>query len=379
MGNTPALDTREGKVSGYEYLKRKVGILPEAIKCLEAVLHRDKERLLELIPELFKAFNDIDLVDDNMKIDPEIVNGLLVIMTNSNKSLENIAEKLKVDQEIIQFCLKLSGLAKGDDDDIPKRLADFFQSPLVEKALKSLEIPMELLKPFLYLTFGAFQYKFLPNILKNLNILQHVDLKFISFLMSLFQSYLSLQVPYDKPLYQDSDHRLIPLEQLMDCLKPVCKQFNIDYELALIAIRIRQGDIFIIEDRQDYMQTLLPCENLRKFAMGVCGVLTLPIRFQRKFEHYPKNFHQEATFESSCEILCDMLNINPIVPRIMMLDDEALDLVETNFGFPKKAVSLYDIIILACMVCSNVDKLSPLSIRRNGFERIQKISQAERN
>ena len=341
MGNTIALDIREGKMAGYEYLKKKIGIVPEAIKCLEAILRRDKAKLLDLIPELFKAFNDMDLVEDHLKIDPEIVNGLLIIMTNSNKSLENIADKLKVDQEIIQFCLKLGGLVRGDEDEIPKRLREFLQSPLVAKAIKSLEIPLDLLEPLLYLTFGAYQYKDLPAYLKGLNILQHVDLKFITFLISLFQSYLSLQVPYDKPLYRESEHRLIPLEHLMECLKPVCKQFNLDYELALIAIRIRQGDIFIIEDRQDYIHTLLPSENLRKFTMGVCGTLTLPIRFERKFEHYPDSFHHQATFESSCEILCEMLNINPIVPRIMMLDDEALDIVETKFGFPKKAVSLY--------------------------------------
>ena len=174
--------------------------------------------------------------------------------------------------------------------------------------------------------------------MQRLNVFQHVDFTFVTYLISLYQSYLYLHLPTKHAIYAESENRIIPLEALSESMKPICKELCLEHEFALIATRLRQGDIFIIQDHQDHLITLLPCENLRKLTMGICGILTLPIKFDRKFHDYPNEFHPSISFESSCEIICEMLNINPIVPRIMMLDNEALDLVEKLFHFPKKAV-----------------------------------------
>ena len=127
---------------------------------------------------------------------------------------------------------------------------------------------------------------------------------------------------------------------------PVCKRLFIDSELALIAIRIRQGDFYIIEDYQSYLNILLPNEQVRKLAMSVCGIMTLPIMFNRKFDKYPDQFDHAITFEGACEMLCEMLNINPIVPRMMMFDPDTLSMIEERFGMPKKALAWFVVTLI---------------------------------
>eukprot|EP01022_Parablepharisma_sp_SALTPOND_P003655 TRINITY_DN114_c0_g1_i2.p1 TRINITY_DN114_c0_g1~~TRINITY_DN114_c0_g1_i2.p1 ORF type:complete len:1555 (+),score=215.65 TRINITY_DN114_c0_g1_i2:2808-7472(+) len=342
LGSRPAICSAAGE-SGYEFLKKKLGIVPQVLVCLEAVVKRDNEKLLDELPNLIRALHDLDRLPSEIRVKPEIISGLLTILTGNQKSLENFAELMKVDQGLIQLCLKLINITKGGEDKIEKQLLDFQQSPLLNKVWRRLGIPADVIDTFLTLTFRTYNLENPNRLLQKLSVIQHVDISFLQFLLALTNSWSSLQSPLNMPLYRGSEKRTSAIEDLKRYLTPVCKRLFIDPELALIAIRIRQGDFYIIEDYQNYLNILLPNENVRKFAMGVCGVLTLPVKFNREFNEYPDQFNHALTFEGACEMLCELLNINPIVPRIMMFDDNTLNMIEERFGMSKKAVRIISV------------------------------------
>ena len=338
MGNAPALENDFGATTGYDYLKKKIGVLPTALVCLQALIERDTSKLVDELPNLVKEFNDFDRIPDAMKIKPQIISGLMTIIIANNKSLENMAESMHVKQELIELCLKITSITKGGEEGIASRLMEFIQSPIIAKVWSTLGIPSDTIEAFLILTFRRYNMEFPNRLLQRLNMAQHVDIPFYQFLMTLTNSYATLQSPSTKPITRDAEIRQGEITNLKKYMTPVCKRLRVDVDLALISVRLRQGDFYIIEDYQDYLNILLPNANVRKMAMGVCGFFTLPIQFTRKFGEYPEKFTHSLTFESACEMICEMLNINPIVPRMMMLDDEALNLIESKFGFSRKAV-----------------------------------------
>ena len=120
---------------------------------------------------------------------------------------------------------------------------------------------------------------------------------------------------------------------------PLFKRLNVDAELALLAIRLRQGDFYIIEDKAQYLQAMLPTPEIRKLTMGLCGILTCPIKFRRVLGNYPVKHRYNVTFEGALEMLSDILGINPIVARLVAFDPNAYEYVQTQHDFPKSAVS----------------------------------------
>ncbi len=300
---------------------------------------------MDEIPNLIKEFDDFDRLPEAMKIKPEVVSGLMTIITGNNKSLENMAESMDVKQELIELCLKLTNITKGSENDIENRVVEFMQSPSIAKVWSTLGIPVDVIESFLMLTFRTYNLEAPSRLLQKLNMAQHADIGFLQFLLSITNSYATLQSVGTPPMYRDTERRHVEIENLKKYMTPVCKRLAIDPDLALIGVRLRQGDFYIIEDYADYLSILLPSENIRKMAMGITGMLTLPITFKRSFGTYPEEFKADLSFESACEMICDMLNINPIVPRMMMLDDVALNLIESKYGFSRKAVSEWEFML----------------------------------
>jgi len=354
-GKQRCLD-KELAVTGYEYLKNKLGIVPEVLVCLEHAIKMQPDKLIEDIPILIKSLIDLDRLPEEMRVKPEIISGLLAILTGNNNSLEKLAEAMKVDPGLIEVCMKISSITRHGEYDIPKYLREFLQSPLLARVWNKLKINPEIMDALLTLTFRTYNIENPNRLLQKLNMIQHVDISFAQFLLATTNSYAELQSIRMPIMSQNSERRLATIEELKKYVTPVAKKFFIDPDIALIAMRIRQGDFFIIEDYANYLHPLLPTPNARKLAMGMCGVMTLPVSFSREFDDYPDTFEFNLTFESAVEMLCDLFKINPIVARIMMMDDKALNLCQERFGMNKKVLCWFivTLINLPIFVLENV-------------------------
>ena len=343
MGTRQSLNPNEGPTV-YEYLKKKIGIVPEALMMLESYKNGDSKKLIDDIPNLIKVLNDLDRIPDEAKVDSEIISGLLTLLTGSNKSLEKLAEVLRVKQELIELCLKMTAINQGSEEDIPARLLEFQQSPLISKVWSTLGISQDTIDAFLSLTFRTYKIDNPDSIFEKLNVMQHMDQGFLMLLLSITNSWSSIRTVTDTPMNCESQKRHQDIETLQKTLKPVCKRLLIDPDLALVGVRLRQGDFYIIDDYKDYLHILLPTDEVRKMAMGVCGILTHPARFTRNLWEYPDKFEHEISFEGATEMLCELFNINPMVARMTMMDKAALNEIETTFKISKKTVKRFSVI-----------------------------------
>ena len=69
-----------------------------------------------------------------------------------------------------------------------------------------------------------------------------------------------------------------------------------DKDLAIIGLRLRQGDWHIIDDYSEYLAPFLPTNKVRKIAMGICGMLRCPVKFHTPLFKYPDKFHYPVNF-----------------------------------------------------------------------------------
>ena len=204
----------------------------------------------------------------------------------------------------------------------------------------------------LKLTSDSFEISNLTTILTELNVVKMVDIDFASCLAAIAKSWAATKSSLNKPLIAINDSRKKIIGELMTCLDAFCKKIGVDLTLALVGIRLRQGDYFIIEDEASFLSMLLPTPIVRRYTMSLCGILTLPVSFQLKYGDYPETFTEGLSFESASMSLCSLLKINPFVPRLMALDENTLKLVESKFGFSRKAVILYlSSLIIDGLVC----------------------------
>ncbi len=362
-----------GRITGYEYLKKKLGILPQALKCLEGVFRENPSQLIEDLPLLLKEMSDMDRLKEHLKIPHEIIGAILTLITGKGVSMEFMASQMGVNLELIELCMKLTSITKGDLNDIGKRIASFLQAPLIRRVWKVLNIDPDRIAPLLYMSFAGFEADAVSDLMRGLNIVQHIDMGCTKFLSAMAMSWASLQTLGNYKLERDSEARMIPLEFLQAALYPVAKKFKLDPELALIGVRLRQGDFFILEDKRDYLEILLPNDNCRKVAMGMCGTFTLPIQFKHTLGDYPAKFKPHLTFEGSCELLCSMFKINPIVARLANFDNETLDYIQKHFGYSKQMMSW----LIITLINLPIFMLEGISLREYKRALILKRMQAE--
>lgn len=173
-----------------------------------------------------------------------------------------------------------------------------------------------------------------------------MDPDFACLVAGLARSWSQIQCNKTADLTRESEARKQRISELLPYLEIFCTKFGIDKTLALIGVCLRQGDFFILEDEAQFLTPILPSSRVIRAAMGLCGILTLPVSFKRKFNEYPETFDDQLSFESSCENICQILKVNPIVPRLANLDNEALKLVETKFGFSSKAMAWFIVTLI---------------------------------
>eukprot|EP00826_Nyctotherus_ovalis_P047432 TRINITY_DN5454_c0_g1_i1.p1 TRINITY_DN5454_c0_g1~~TRINITY_DN5454_c0_g1_i1.p1 ORF type:complete len:426 (+),score=115.22 TRINITY_DN5454_c0_g1_i1:57-1334(+) len=173
------------------------------------------------------------------------------------------------------------------------------------------------------------------------SISPNVDHEFASFLTAVAACHSRTQSFSHEAAAKDSELRKAAVESLVPYLETFCGKFGIESTLALVGMCLRQGNFFVLQDESPFLKTLLPNAIVTRMAMALCGILTLPIVFQQKFAEYPLNFEDSLAFESACESLCNLLNLNPIVPRLAALDYKALELIEHRYGFPKRVLAWF--------------------------------------
>ncbi len=142
------------------------------------------------------------------------------------------------------------------------------------------------------------------------------------------------------------------LQELKRSLLPICSRLNFELDLAIVGIRLSQGDVLIIDEYKNYLQTLLPSDEVRNLAMSISGVLTLPPIFPRGLPWRPvdqgKNVDPANTiswqcedgvgFGHCCDVLSALLKVNPIIPRMAFLDPYSLCLIQGQTQIPPQAV-----------------------------------------
>ena len=156
--------------------------------------------------------------------------------------------------------------------------------------------------------------------------------------MSFSKGYTAIKVFERSALSQDSKIRDKIASEITKHAKPLFKLLNLDSDMALLAIRIKQGDFYIIEDKAQYLLPMLPTPQIRKLAMGMCGALSSPIKYQNKINYYPPKHQYMLTFEGALELIADTLGINPLVARLVTFDMETYQAIEDRYKFPKQAV-----------------------------------------
>jgi len=371
FGDKQSIDDSQENTNGFEYLKRQTGIVPEVLKCLDAVLKDDSEKLIVEIPNMIRVLCDLDLIPEHTKIMPEIVSGLLSILTGTDSSIEKLAEEIKIETGLIDLCIMIANISQFNDEKRREKLTALVQSQKFTKVIEKLKIQPEVIESLLLLTFTAFDKDSMIPFFVKLGILPHIDPAFAKFMLINASNYLQLQIPSGNAYYKESKRRKQDVNECKKYIDSICKKLNIDKNIALIGTRLRQGDFYIIEDYQLYLQPLLASVNARKLAMGICGCMTLPIKFEHKFDCYPDTWDHKTTYEGSCEMLCELMNINPIIPRIVQLDEETLKLLEENFSIPRQIIA-WLIISLYNFSSPTLDALAIYSFKKRiHFKKLQ--------
>jgi hypothetical protein len=109
--------------------------------------------------------------------------------------------------------------------------------------------------------------------------------------------------------------------------------------LAIINLRINQGDFHIINDQKEFLLGMLPNKKIRRLAMGLCGTLINPIDFKYEPYKFSNIFKNSATFDGANEILSSLLSLNPIIPRLVAFDLDTYEAIQVKYGVPKEIVN----------------------------------------
>ena len=128
------------------------------------------------------------------------------------------------------------------------------------------------------------------------------------------------------------------VKELEENLGPLCSPFGVPLELAVVNVRLRQGDFLIIEDYQEYLTPLLPDQQCRDLAMGICGILHCPIKYQYQLGNYPKELTLGGNFDRALDYMKNSLKINPLVFRLCTFDRDALKYVENQYQVPRQVL-----------------------------------------
>lgn len=108
--------------------------------------------------------------------------------------------------------------------------------------------------------------------------------------MSISKGFINRDI-YDTKSYELATKiREENLHELKINIKPLTRALRLENDLAVIGLRLTQGDWKIIDDYEQYMSPFLPTPKVRKVVMGLCGMLRCPVKFHTPLYKYPDKF-----------------------------------------------------------------------------------------
>ena len=165
-----------------------------------------------------------------------------------------------------------------------------------------------------------------------------MDLTFVKALLSISKGYTVTRYFEKKDISKESKIREKINKDIVKYGAPLFKMINMDPDVALLSIRLKQGDFYIIEDMEEFLRPILPTSKIRKLTMGVLGMITCPVHYDNEMNAYPQTFKKKVTYEGALELVSDVLDLDPIVSRLATFDYDAYDAIESKLKFPKQAV-----------------------------------------
>ena len=96
------------------------------------------------------------------------------LMTGRGKSLEAVAIKLNIKEELVELCVRLGALAKYEMC-IENNIRELKQSPSVSMAFRHLGVQPEVIEALIKLSFNTAKSDEIPEIMERLGLKQYLD------------------------------------------------------------------------------------------------------------------------------------------------------------------------------------------------------------
>ena len=278
-----------------------------------------------------------------MFINPHIVPSILALIQGKGSiPMEELAEKIGVPLELLETCIKVSGVTKKENK-IPAKVNQLLSSPIMHKFWDVIKVSPEIIENLVNLSFNSLPLDDCEKTISIFHINNAVDLTFTKSIISIVKSYVAIQGGSSLYLDRKSKQYTTTLEDMKVGVRAICKFVIMDENFILPLMRLRQGDFFIIEEYQRNFVAFLPGKKTRELAMGLSGMATLPIMFNslKKADMLKDGVDTSLTFRNAAEIVCSSLKINPIVARLAAVDMPTIKELSKETNTPVAVVSLY--------------------------------------
>ena len=270
-------------------------------------------------------------------INPDLVSGILSIASGKDYSIEDIADKLGIEHYVVEMFLFLANFSKGEKPPA-KILSKVANCAAFYKYCFHLQFDPKTFLKMLTLSFNLIKYEDVGELISTLQLKEIVEENFLKALMAISKSYRIGKMLEKGEVSKLSNERKQGISELQTYATPFFKMIDLNPNLAIIGIRLREGDFYILEDYKQYIQKLLPTPQTLKITQAMCGVLATPIKFFNPPNNLSNQFKYKESFEGALELMADVLGINPIVARIASFDKETYHYLEEKHGIPKGAV-----------------------------------------
>ena len=340
------MKTEKPKISILTYLSRCLGVIPEVLECIIDVMKCECDLLTESIKKLVQAINDMR--GENI-IDPNLIVGIISIARGKFDQLDQLASKIGIRQEIVELCVSLATFGKctGSDSKLEKKLMEIRMNPGILQAWKFLGMRADIMEEIFRLSYNRVKLEDMIDILEKLGIKQYYVDDFLLGILAIMRGRYTFPILGEEGVAENSPICKDIMIHLEKHLKPICDhKLYIDYDIAIMAIRIMQGDFFVLDDKKMYLMPFLPNSKVLDCCMGMCGMISLPVDFSNEIGHFPEMPGNKIRFDTACTILCNTLNINPILCQLVCLDGKAIQKIAEITEIKPQVVSFFKSIII---------------------------------
>lgn len=184
-----------------------------------------------------------------------------------------------------------------------------------------MQLTKEVLYSILSMSFGYCKPSEFPSFLQTLKVFNHVEMPVAKSIMYLSRGFnnSSAHDEYDSIKAEGviKENRL----NIASTIDKIANILHLDNEMVLLVTRLKQGDFYVIQHIDPYLNPILPTDYLKRMAMGLCGLLInrIPLCFPTQLNHYPDKFTYHCNVEGAMELMAQTLGINPLLTRMVAL------------------------------------------------------------